>query len=78
MTTSGQLDERAAVIRTDVNGTSCVKLSRGAFDRQAAFRNTTANHLLSQVLGYRPAAPEAAQELLSAFCTGVYITAVRS
>ncbi len=71
------IDERAEVIRTDTNGTAWVKLSRVALDQQTTFRNTTTNHLTSQIFGYKPAAKDAPQELVSAFCTGVHIAAER-
>jgi phage terminase large subunit len=72
------IDERAEIVRTDVNGTAWVKLSHIAHDQQAAFRNTTTNHLTSQIFGYKPAAKDTPQELVNAFCTGVFIAADRN
>jgi hypothetical protein len=68
------LDERTQAIRSTVNGGgNLVKLSRTAFERQVTHRNTTTNHLLSQVLGYRADARDIPQELVSAFAIGVGI-----
>lgn len=65
------LDDRAAAIRSTVNASQFVKLSRVAFEHQLIHRNTSTNHLLSQILGYRPGARDAPRELVAAFCIGV-------
>jgi|HubBroStandDraft_1064217.scaffolds.fasta_scaffold26635_2 phage terminase large subunit len=70
------LDERAAWVRASVNAGKFVKLSRSAYARQLTFRSVTANHLVNQVLGYRPGAGEAPQELAAAFvlaCAIAYV-----
>jgi len=72
------IDQRAAIVRTDVNGTAWVKLSRAAMDRQVTFRNTTTCHLTSQIFGYKPDARDAPQELVNAFVTGVFMATDRS
>jgi phage terminase large subunit len=66
------LDERASRIRANVNG-GLVRFSRHAYVHQICHRSVTANHLLGQLLGYRPGAKDAAAELLSAFTLGVLL-----
>ncbi|HZT01472.1 MAG TPA: PBSX family phage terminase large subunit [Steroidobacteraceae bacterium] len=66
------LDERASFLRMSVNSGGLVKLHREAYLKQTTHRSVTANHLVSQVLGYRPAA-DAAQELAAAFVMGCAI-----
>lgn len=65
------LDERAAAIRSAVNGRGFVKLSRTAFNHQLTHRSTTSNHLLSQIFSYRQNAKDSPQELAAAFAIGV-------
>ncbi len=63
------LDERAAVIRELVNLGLSVKLASPAYTRQDAFRSVTGNHLMTQVLGYKPGIADAERALLAAFIT---------
>ena len=69
----GDLATRAAEIRTLVNAGSQVKLSRQAYTRQASHRDSTTNHLTSQLFSFRPDA-DAAAELVEAFTLGVLIS----
>lgn len=69
----GGLDQRAAEIRATVNVGKFVKLGHEAYARQVTHRSVTANHLISQLLGYRPGARDTAQELTSAFALGCLI-----
>jgi phage terminase large subunit len=64
------LAERANDMRTVVNQGQTVKIARGAYDRQVTHRSSPTNHLVSQLLGYRPDR-ETAQELVAAFALGV-------
>jgi len=66
-------DERASHLRAAVNGGHAVKLARTAYTRQVTHRSVTSNHLLGQVLGYRPGVKDAAAELLNAFTLGCLI-----
>ncbi|MCX7898571.1 MAG: phage terminase large subunit [Methylocystis sp.] len=53
-----------------------VKLSRLAFDKVAAFRGLTRNHLIGEIAAFRPGAPDddlTQDTLLDAFCYGVAI-----
>jgi phage terminase large subunit len=61
---------RVSEVRAEVNSGQLVKLARSAYTQQFAHRSVTANHLLSQVLGYRPDAKDAAAELVNAFALG--------
>jgi hypothetical protein len=61
------LDDRAASVRELVALGQSVKLARDAYTRQTAFRAVTGNHLLTQVLGYKPGVKDAEQSLLAAF-----------
>lgn len=70
---AGSLDNRAAAVRTPVNSGTFAKLSRAAYSRQLTHRSVTANHLMSQVLGYRPGA-DAPRELAAAFVLGCCIS----
>jgi phage terminase large subunit len=65
------LDERAKAIRAIVNAGTTIKLAHGAYTHQMIHRNTTANHLLNQLIGFRPGNPDAPAELLAAFALGV-------
>jgi phage terminase large subunit len=66
------LDERAAKIRDPVNAGHAVKFARSAYVQESVFRSTTANHLVNQVLGFRPGSRDSAsQELVGAFVAGV-------
>lgn len=65
------LPERANDVRTVTNQGQTVKLARGAYIRQRTHRSSTTNHLLSQILSFRPDARDAAQELVAAFALGV-------
>ncbi len=63
------LDERADKIRTAVNGGRECKVARSAYVRQTTYRSESpSNHLMGQVLGYRPGVP--AQAVAAAFCLG--------
>jgi hypothetical protein len=64
------LDERAALIRAPVNSGQLAKLVRSAYTQQVTHRSVTANHLLSQLLGYRPGVRDAATELVAATTLG--------
>jgi len=70
---AGSLDDRAAAVRTPVNSGTFVKFARSAYSRQATHRSVTANHLVSQVLGYRPGAG-APRELAAAFVFGCCVS----
>jgi hypothetical protein len=64
------LDERAKRIRAMVNVGTMIKLAHGAYAHQITHRNTTANHLLHQLFGYRPGLADAPAELFAAFALG--------
>jgi len=70
---AGSLDDRAAAVRTPVNSGTFVKFARAAYSRQVTHRSVTANHLASQVLGYRPGA-DTPRELAAAFIIGCAIS----
>jgi phage terminase large subunit len=70
----GDLEMRAGELRATVNGGRFVKLSRTAYAHQVTHRSVSANHLVGQLLGYRPAAKDAAHELVSAFVLGCLIS----
>jgi phage terminase large subunit len=63
-------EERAAALRTAVNCGNLAKLGGAAYTRKVTHRSATANHLLSQLLGYRPGEKDRAQELVNAFMLG--------
>lgn len=67
------LDERAASLRSMMNAGGLLKVGRGAYSQQSTHRSVRANHLLAQVLGYRPAALDSAQELVAALLLGCLI-----
>jgi phage terminase large subunit len=71
------IDERARNTKALVNSGRFVKLSRMAYARQVTHRSSTTNHLASQLFGFRPEAPDTAQELVNAFCTGVLLAVDR-
>lgn len=73
-TLPARLDQRIADFRALINGGQLVKIGRGAHVRQITHRSDTANHLLTQLLGYRPGAKDAAQELVAAFALGGWIS----
>jgi phage terminase large subunit len=64
------LDERAERLRATVNGGRFVKLSRSAYARRTTHRSVTANHLLNQILGFRPGVKDQATELTACFALG--------
>ena len=72
------LDQRAAEVKTHVNGGKHVKLARSAYTQLSTFRSNTTNHLIAQLLGYRPEVRDASQELVNAFCTGILISIERN
>jgi hypothetical protein len=69
------LEERANDLRTAVNQGQMVKVARTAYERQIMHRSSKTNHLVSQLIGYRPDA-DAAHELVAAFALGVLATRV--
>lgn len=68
----GSLEDRISGLRATVNGGNYVKLSRHAYAHQMTHRSVTANHLASQLFGYRPGTEDAA-ELTAAFALGCMI-----
>jgi phage terminase large subunit-like protein len=64
------LDERVESCRAKINGCS-VKLSKTAFEREAAFRSAAGNHLLVQLRKFDPAARDQPVELIVGLCMGV-------
>lgn len=70
---AGSLDDRAAAVRTPVNSGTFVKFARAVYSRQATHRSVTANHLVSQVLGYRQGI-DAPRELAAAFVLGCCVS----
>ena len=56
--------------RAKINS-GAVKMARPAFERQEPFRATNTNHFTTQLLTFRPEAPEQPAELMAALCTGV-------
>lgn len=71
------LEERASVLRTTVNGGNFVKLHLDAYGKELTHRSVTANHLVNQVLGFRPGA-DTGQELAAAFLMGCTMAADKS
>jgi phage terminase large subunit len=65
--------ERVSGIRAAANGGQYVKLARSAYAQQVTHRSVTANHLLNQLLGYRPDVRDASTELVNAFALGCLI-----
>lgn len=74
------LDDRAAAVRELVNLGQSVKLAYPAYARQMAFRAVSGNHLLTQILGYKPASRDTERALVTAFvtaCCGCLLDAPR-
>ncbi len=67
------LDDRAADLRTEVNGGRLVKFARSAYTRHVTHRSTDGNHLTAQLLGYRPGMKDTAQELVASFALGCFL-----
>lgn len=67
------LDARASDLRAVVNGGQHVKVARSAYTRQVTHRSAATNHLMAQLLNYRPGQHETAQELVAAFALGMWI-----
>jgi phage terminase large subunit-like protein len=64
------LDELVEAVRPKINS-GVIKLAQPAFERQAAFRSASANHLLTQLRRFAPEERAAPVELVTALCTGI-------
>jgi phage terminase large subunit len=67
------LDDRMTELRATVNGAQFVKFAASAYGKQATHRSNVTNHLVNQIVGYRPGVRDAATELVNAFAIGALL-----